>query len=33
MVSLNQVEKDTIMVGYDHILYMYIVWGGASVIT
>ena len=33
MVSLNQVEKDTVMVGYDHILYVHIVWGEASVIT
>ena len=31
VVSLNQVEKDTVMVGYDHILVLYM--GGAAVIT
>ena len=31
VVSLNQVEKDTVMVGYDHILILYV--GGADVIT
>ena len=28
VVSLNQVEKDTVMVGYDHILYVYCMWVG-----
>ena len=30
VVSLNQVEKDTVMVGYDHILIAYVGWANVK---